>query len=89
LSSIYLHIIRNGGKGLLSIAFGLEGPELFPKGCGEKSLVIAYKILLCMTFSQSFSTKLICLSNEDSMPLLWALLAESSSSSYHLGLLPL
>jgi hypothetical protein len=84
-----LHIIRNGRKGLLSIAFRLEGPELFPKGCGEESLGIAYKILLRMTFSQSLSTKLICLSNEDSMPLLWALLAESSSSSYHLGLLPL
>jgi hypothetical protein len=84
-----LHIIRNGCKGLLSIAFRSEGPELFPKGYGEKSLAIAYKILLCMTFSQSLSTKLIYLSNEDSMPLLWALLAESSSSSYHLGLLPL
>lgn len=27
---MYLHIIRKGCKGLLSIAFRLEGPELFP-----------------------------------------------------------
>jgi hypothetical protein len=76
---MYLHIIRKGCKGLLSIAFWAGWAKAFSEGYGEKSHAIAYKILLCMTFSQSLSTKLICLSDEDSMPLLWALRAESSS----------
>jgi hypothetical protein len=65
------------------------GQSFFRMVVVKNLLRIAYKILLCMTFSQGLSTKLICLSDEDSMPLLWALRAESSSSSYHLGLLPL